>query len=67
MNDVTKRSILRLIHIVFSIPILGFIYNPFEEIPNYAPTVRFVFLPNNGPFGIVEGSCPSTTPVADPI
>jgi hypothetical protein len=45
MNDATKRSILRWIHIVFTIPILGHIYSPFEEIPNYAPAVRFVFPP----------------------
>jgi len=45
MNDATKRSILRCIHIIFGIPILGYIYSPFEEIPNYAPAVRFVFLP----------------------
>ena len=45
MNDATKRSILRWIHIVFGIPILGYIYSPFEEIPNYAPVVRFVFVP----------------------
>ena len=45
MKDATKRSIFRWIHIVFSIPILGYIYSPFEEIPNYAPAVRYVFLP----------------------
>jgi len=45
MKDATKRSILRWIHIVFAIPIIGYIYSPFEEIPNYAPAVRFVFLP----------------------
>ena len=45
MNDATKRSILRSIHIVFGIPILGYIYSPFKEIPNYAPAVRFVFVP----------------------
>jgi hypothetical protein len=45
MKDATKRSIVRWIHIVFSIPIIGYIYSPFEEIPNYAPAVRFVFLP----------------------
>jgi hypothetical protein len=45
MNEATKRSILRWIHIVFAIPIIGYIYSPFEEIPNYAPAVRFVFLP----------------------
>jgi hypothetical protein len=37
MNNATKRSILRAIHLIFSIPILGYIYSPFEEIPNYAP------------------------------
>jgi hypothetical protein len=45
MTNATKRSILRCIHIVFSIPILGYIYSPFEEIPNYAPAVRFAFVP----------------------
>jgi hypothetical protein len=45
MKDATKRSILRWIHIVFSIPILGYIYSPFEEIPKYAARVRFVVVP----------------------
>ena len=45
MKEATKRSIFRWIHIVFSIPILGYIYSPFEEIPNYAPAVRYVFVP----------------------
>jgi len=45
MKDATKRSILRSIHIVFSIPIIGYIYSPFDQIPNYAPATRFVFAP----------------------
>jgi hypothetical protein len=45
MKDATKRSIPRWIHIVFSIPILGYIYSPFEEIPKYAARVRFVVVP----------------------
>ena len=45
MNQGAKRSILRWIHIVFSIPIIGYIYSPFEAIPQYAPAVRFVFFP----------------------
>ena len=45
MKEATKRSILRWIHIVFSIPILGYIYSPFEEIPKYASRVRFVVVP----------------------
>ena len=45
MKEATKRSIFRWIHIVFSIPILGYIYSPFEEIPKYANRVRFVIIP----------------------
>jgi len=37
MNVAARRPILRWIHIVFSIPIVGYIYSPFEELPNYAP------------------------------
>jgi len=45
MKEVTKRSIFRWIHIVFGIPIIGYIYSPFEQLPNYAPTVRYVAIP----------------------
>jgi hypothetical protein len=45
MKDATKRSIFRWIHIAVSIPILGYIYSPFERLPDYAPATRFVFLP----------------------
>jgi hypothetical protein len=45
ISNATKRSIFRWIHIVFSVPIFGYIYSPFKVIPNYAPAVRFVFLP----------------------
>jgi hypothetical protein len=45
ISNATKRSILRCIHLIFTIPILGYIYSPFEEIPNYAPAVRYVFVP----------------------
>ena len=45
MNQATKRSILRWIHIVFSIPIIGYVYSPFESIPQYATPTRFIFLP----------------------
>jgi hypothetical protein len=40
-----SRTIFRWIHLVFAIPIIGYIYSPFEKIPNYAPAVRFVFFP----------------------
>jgi len=45
VNQSTKRLILRTIHLIFSIPILGYIYSPFDKIPNYAPATRFVFVP----------------------
>lgn len=45
MKESTKRSILRWIHFIFSIPIIGYVYSPFEEIPNYATPTRYVFLP----------------------
>jgi hypothetical protein len=45
ISNATKRSIVRSIHLIFGIPILGYIYSPFEEIPKYAPAVRFVFVP----------------------
>ena len=45
MTDARKRTIFRWIHIVFGIPIIGYIYSPFEELPNYAPVVRYIALP----------------------
>ncbi len=45
MSQNTQRLIFRWIHIIFSVPILGYIYSPFEKLPDYAPATRFVFLP----------------------
>jgi hypothetical protein len=45
MKESTKRAIVRWIHLVISIPIIGYIYSPFQELPNYAPLVRYIFLP----------------------
>src|SRR3954453_15374926 len=45
MNQSTQRTIFRWIHLFFSIPILGYIYSPFEKLPDYAPATRFFFLP----------------------
>jgi hypothetical protein len=41
----TQRAIFRWIHLILSIPIIGYIYSPFENLPDYAPATRFVFLP----------------------
>jgi hypothetical protein len=45
ISNTSQRSILRLIHIIVAIPIFGYIYSPFEKLPDYAPLTRFVFLP----------------------
>ena len=45
MKEATKRSILRWIHLVLAIPILGYIYSPASEAQQYAAAVRFVFVP----------------------
>jgi hypothetical protein len=33
ISNAAQRMIGRWIHIVFSIPILGYIYSPFENLP----------------------------------
>lgn len=45
MKETTKRSIVRWFHLTLTIPIVGYIYSPFELIPSYAFPTRFVFLP----------------------
>ena len=45
MNNATKRSILRAIHLIFAIPIVGYIYSPFAELPDYASVVRYIAFP----------------------
>ena len=45
MSQGVSRTILRWIHIVFAIPIAGYIYSPFDKIPQYAPLTRFFFVP----------------------
>ena len=45
ISNATQRTIFRWIHLVFSIPILGYIYSPFDKIPQYAPPTRYVFVP----------------------
>jgi thiosulfate reductase cytochrome b subunit len=45
-NDImNQRTIFRWVHIILSIPIVGYIYSPFEQIPNYARPTRFFFVP----------------------
>lgn len=45
MKEAAKRSILRFIHILFALPLLGFIYGPQEEVQPYLPYFRYLYLP----------------------
>lgn len=39
------RTIIRWLYLVLAIPIVGYIYSPFENLPDYAFPTRFIFLP----------------------
>jgi thiosulfate reductase cytochrome b subunit len=39
------RTLFRWIHLILVIPIVGYIYSPFENLPGYAFPTRFIFLP----------------------
>jgi hypothetical protein len=45
MNKAKIRIIVRWIHLVFTIPILGYIYSPVAEIESYGPPTRYIFVP----------------------
>jgi hypothetical protein len=59
MIDATRRAISRWIHIVFGIPIVGYVYSPFKELPNYAPVVRVGRPSDDCSFGTVDVERPS--------
>ena len=41
----SQRTVIRCIHLIVSIPILGYIFSPFDKLPDYAPATRYVFFP----------------------
>lgn len=45
MKAATERKLIRWIHMVCSIPLLGYIYGPVAGMHYAAMAVRFVFLP----------------------
>jgi len=45
MSQGITRTICRWVHLVLAIPILGYIYSPFDKIPDYAFRTRFIFVP----------------------
>jgi hypothetical protein len=45
IKDSTIRVMIRWIHIICAIPITGYLYSPFQVLPDYASLTRFVFFP----------------------
>ncbi|HSV13588.1 MAG TPA: hypothetical protein VLI90_04970 [Tepidisphaeraceae bacterium] len=45
MTNATKRSILRWVHLIVTIPILGYIYGKPSDVEQYAGGVRYLFVP----------------------
>jgi hypothetical protein len=45
ISKTTQRTILRCIHLILSIPILGYIYGEPAEVHQYAGGVRYIFVP----------------------
>ena len=45
ISAATQRVIIRWTHLVLAIPIIGYIYSPFQNLPDYAPVVRYIALP----------------------
>ena len=45
MKETTKRSIVRSTHLVFALPLVGYIYGPPAETLPYLPYFRFPYFP----------------------
>jgi thiosulfate reductase cytochrome b subunit len=45
MTAATERKIIRWIHLIASIPIIGYIYGPVSERPEAVIVVRFILFP----------------------
>jgi hypothetical protein len=45
MKASTERKIIRWMHIVLSIPILGYIYGPLAGMPQQAMVVKWIIMP----------------------
>lgn len=45
MSNATRRTISRWVHIVCGVPVIGYVYTPHEQTVDFAPMVRFGFMP----------------------
>jgi hypothetical protein len=51
-KSMTERSLIRMLHLVLSVPIIGFIYGPVAHIPPAADFTRFIAVPMVAASGI---------------
>ncbi len=47
MKASTERKVIRWVHIILSIPVIGYIYGPVAQLHYAALAVRWVFFPDN--------------------
>lgn len=45
MKKASKRSILRWVHIVFGLTLIGYIYGPPEQVLPYAAFFKYLYFP----------------------
>jgi thiosulfate reductase cytochrome b subunit len=45
MKDTTKRTIVRSVHLIFALPLIGFIYGPSAEVEPYRPYFQYLYFP----------------------
>lgn len=45
MKLTTERLIIRWLHILFGLQVIGYVYSPFESLPDFAWIVRYVAMP----------------------
>ncbi|MGC4030596.1 MAG: hypothetical protein QM754_02445 [Tepidisphaeraceae bacterium] len=45
MSNATQRTVSRWVHIVCGVPIVGYVYTPFDQLHDFAWMIRYGFLP----------------------
>ena len=45
MKAATKREILRTVHLLFALPLIGYIYRSLAEAVEYLPFFRYIYFP----------------------
>lgn len=45
MKASTERKIIRWLHLIIGIPVIGYVYGPVSSIPEAVIAVRYIFFP----------------------